>query len=201
LSIEKNLLPNEIIKYTSKKPIKLDKNSEKFWLYITNMRLVLCAKSGHLMSEKMSDIDHFSYREKGRLLPKAYIRLWIGTKKTDLIGERENIKQIYNEFQKYIKQRLKKGGVVLVDLIPKLLAFSKETNADWTQALHSGGEIVLSIDEEVLKRSPKGFVKMLEDEWNWNLEYLSNGKVKITIIPELPITRKYIRIYKENETG
>jgi len=155
------------------------------------MRLILHEKT-HLIAEKLSDIDYFVYREKGGFFPKTYIRLWIGTKKTDLIGERDNMKQIHNELRKYLHRKLKKGGNIVLsphdpDMFPmrKLEAFCKKKSVELKQVLHSGGGFVLLVPEDFFDWASEDLVRTIEDEWNWNLECLPNGKFKITIIPEL----------------
>ena len=165
------------------------------------MRMIFYEKA-HLKTEKLSDIDYFVYREKGGIFPKTYIRLWIGTKKTDLIGDRDNMKQIYNELQKCLKQKLKKGGKIIVlgdDEFPirELEAFCKKKNVELKQVLHFGGGFVLLVPEDFLEWASEDLVRMLEDEWNWNLETLPDGKFKITIVTELPITHKHVFITKK----
>jgi hypothetical protein len=162
------------------------------------MRLVLYEK-GRLISEKLSDIDYFVYREKGGIFPKSFIRLWIGTKKTDLIGEKDNLQQIYNELQKHLKLKLKRGGAIIVlgeDEFPlrHLEAFCKKKNVELKQVLHCGGGFVLLVPEDSFDYASEDLVRMLEDEWNWNLECLPNGKFKITIIPELPTQKTVCKV-------
>jgi len=198
LSTEEHLLPNEIIKYTSPKPVHLEKDSMKFSLHITNIRLVLHGKERSI-EEKLSDIDYFVYREKKGIFPKCYIRFWTGTKKVDLIGDRDTMKQIYSELQKHLKLKPKKGGAIIVlgeDEFPirQLEVFCKKKNVELKQVLHSGGGFVLLVPEDSFDYASEDLVRMLEDEWNWNLECLPNGKFKITIIPELPTQKTVYKV-------
>ncbi len=109
MPLEEYLFPKEAIKYTSTEGVHLEEGDPtKYEFYITNMRLILYGRRGlllkreHMISERLPDIEHISYRESG-FIKRGQVLIETTGKKLNISGKPHNLKAIYKELQKYIK--------------------------------------------------------------------------------------------------
>jgi len=108
LVLEDFLFPNETIKYQS--PNKISYLGDKFYFYITNQRILVyrskgkVSKKARVIAEKLEDIKRLSYNEKGLIRKKAHLSVQTENKRMFLEGKIPDIKNIWQELQKYTKK-------------------------------------------------------------------------------------------------
>ena len=105
------LLPNEIIKYQS--PNKISYLGDKFYFYITNQRILAYRSKGKVLkkdrvvTEKLEAIKSLSYNEKGLMRKKALLNVQTESKRMFFEGKIPDVKNIWQELQKYTEKDLK----------------------------------------------------------------------------------------------
>jgi len=108
LVLEDFLLPNETIKYQS--PNKINYLGDKFYFYITNQRILVYRSKGkvfkkdRIIAEKLEAIKSLSYNEKGIMRKKAQLNVQTESKRMFLEGKIPDIKDIWQELQKYAEK-------------------------------------------------------------------------------------------------
>jgi hypothetical protein len=108
LVLEDFLLLNEAIRYQS--PDKVNYFGDKFYLYITNQRMLIYRSKGkvfkkdRIIAEKLEAIDSLSYNERGLLRKKALLRVQTENKRMLFEGKIPVIKDIWQELQKHTKK-------------------------------------------------------------------------------------------------
>ncbi len=108
LVLEDFLLHNETIKYQS--PNKISYLGDKFYFYITNQRILVhrskgkVSKKDRIIAEKLEAIKSLSYNEKGLMRKKALLSVQTESKRMFLEGKIPDVKDIWQELQKYTKK-------------------------------------------------------------------------------------------------
>jgi len=110
LVLEDFLFPNETIKYQS--PNKINYLGDKFYFYITNQRILVYRSKGkvfkkdRVIAEKLEAIEGLSYNEKGLMRKKALLSVQTENKRMFFVGKIPDIKEIWQELQKYTKKEV-----------------------------------------------------------------------------------------------
>ena len=102
------LYPGETIVFQSN---KIDSLNDKFFLYITDQRILLHRRRGALfkkdriISERIEEIRTMQYGERGIFRKRGVLRIETYSKKMDpIVGKVVDIKAIWQEMQKYIRK-------------------------------------------------------------------------------------------------
>lgn len=107
MPLESFLLPKESIKYTSTKEVEYQGN--RYRLHISNLRLILYVRKGmifkkeRIVSERLLDIQSISYKEKDSATNQGLLEVETLDGKMDIIGSRDNIKEILKNLQRFKK--------------------------------------------------------------------------------------------------
>jgi hypothetical protein len=186
------LLDEEEIIFKSRKPIELQNNSNRpekinltlgrYWVVLTNFRIVFYSESNPMISEKIEDVDYYSLFKKEGHFEKYRLRLWIGLTRLDLISEKENLEEIFVECKKRITLKLKKGASVIMaingeetPIYKAMLDLAKSQNIEMIDLLREGK---ISLTFQNMKHNSQ-----VENEDNWNLLDNSDGSMKVILIP------------------
>jgi len=108
LVLEDFLLPNEAINYQS--PDKVNCFGDKFYLYITNQRMIIYRSKGkvfkkdRIIAEKLETIESLSYNERGLMRKKAILLVQTENKRVMFEGKIPVVKDIWQELQKHTKK-------------------------------------------------------------------------------------------------
>ena len=171
------LLAGEVINFKSSRPVELVNNSNrptriskklgKYWVYVTNLRVVFCSDSvKKSFSEAFENIDYYSlfetksdfltkYREeidryslyntKSAFATKHRIRVWIGLTRLDLIGDKKTLEEILGEFRTRIQLKFKKGAEIIThvngeefQMFRDIENMAKERNVSLADVLEKG---------------------------------------------------------------
>ncbi len=109
LVLNEFLLPKEAIKYQS--PGMIRYLGSKFYFYITNQRILVYRSRGkvfkkdRIIAERLEAVKSLNYNEKGLLRKKGYLHIQTESKRMFFEGRITDIKGIWQELQKYIKQK------------------------------------------------------------------------------------------------
>jgi len=109
LVLNEFLLPKETIKYQS--PGMIRYLGSKFYFYITNQRILVYRSRGkvfkkdRIIAERLEAVKSLNYNEKGLLRKKGYLHIQTESKRMFLEGKITDIKGIWQELQRYIKQK------------------------------------------------------------------------------------------------
>ncbi len=109
MSLNKWLLPNEDIKYSSHDDIEFA--GEKLRIHVTNERIILYSNKGFIfkketvVAERLSDVETMAYHESGILmLKKGVLQVQTRDRVMDFKGKPDAIKTLWQVLQKYIRR-------------------------------------------------------------------------------------------------
>jgi hypothetical protein len=101
------LYPRETIVFQSNRIRSLD---DQFFFYITDQRIILYRRRGvlfkkdRIIAERIEDIRTLQYSEKGIVRKRGILRIETLSKKMDpIVGKVADIKAIWQEMQKYLR--------------------------------------------------------------------------------------------------
>lgn len=106
MPLEDFLMPGESIRFSS--PSLVEYQGGRYQFLITDRRLLWYVREGRIfkkdrvISENLGDIVDMSYREKGVLSKKGFIRITTTRKKLEFGSSRNTILPIYQELQTLI---------------------------------------------------------------------------------------------------
>ena len=106
MPLEDFLMPGENVRYSS--PDRVEYQGGRYQFLITDRRLLwyvqegLIFKKDRVISENIGDIVDISYREKGILSKKSFIKITTTRKKLEFSGSKNSILTIYQELQTFI---------------------------------------------------------------------------------------------------
>ncbi|MGD0405702.1 MAG: hypothetical protein ABSB10_03530 [Candidatus Bathyarchaeia archaeon] len=206
----KSNIPVELVN-NSNRPTKISKKLGKYWVYVTNLRLIFYSDSGkNHIYELLENVDYYSFFEtKNKFTTKYRIRVWIGLTRLDLIEERKLLEKILGEFRTSIQLKLKKGAEIIVsteargirtdfpmfrDIMNMAEYMAKKRNVSLLDVLEKGTFTFEIENGKAFEMKQEKYYKsaraIWENEENWNLIDLPDGSIRVTLIPAVPITRK-----------
>jgi hypothetical protein len=201
---ELELLENEELLFKSERTVKLENNSNQpedihekigqFWVYLTNMRFAFVPNSGIPILEEIENIDYYSLIEKKSAFGKNRIRVWIGLTRLDLISDRENLSEIFDNMSEHVKRKLRKGAVILSSLDEKSTGILEGVEKIAQQKHMTMGDLLRNENMTISWVSPKNEDDdtFLEDEWNWNMFDNGDGTVKVVLVPAIDLDKDAI---------
>jgi len=192
----------------SRRPLTIHEKLGKYWIYLTNMRLIFYPLSNkEIISQELEEIDYYSYFEKEyyseiqtpSFLAKNCIRIWVGLTRFDLIGKESIIKEIFQEFELRISLRLRKGAVIDPNLFEEIKSIASTTGISLAELLKNG------IFSFIINTNGK-HKKYVEYEYNWNFLSTSENSTKVILIPamtrienkEIESPKSFLRDLKEH---
>jgi len=106
MPLENYLLPNENVLYNSERPVSyMDK---KFWVYITERRLILYRISGiifkkeEVFTENLRNLKNLHFNQIGTIRKKGVLRILLTRDEIEIRGKLDDIRALFQHIQRKI---------------------------------------------------------------------------------------------------